>query len=208
MLQEYFGFSEDPFGATPDPRNLYPSKTHSEAMASLKVGYYNNRGFTTLIASPGMGKTTLLFRLLHDIRDEARTVFLFNIGSDCKPRELLAYILRDLGIIPGQTGVEMHDQLNALLIKEARANRKVVVVIDEAQSLSNNALEMVRLLTNFETSQAKLIQVVLAGQPQLSEKLMHPSLLQLRQRISTHARLDPLSREESCTYTHSCYAAP
>ena len=198
MLTQYFGFHEDPFGATPDPRYLYSSRTHREALASLQYGFYNNRGFTALIAPPGMGKTTLLFHFLDHIRETARSVFMFN--TQCEPRELVSYILRDIGIVPGAGGVEMHEQLNGALIAAAREGRRFVLVIDEAQNLSDAALETVRLLTNFETSRAKLIQVVLAGQPQLSDKLMCPSLVQLRQRISNICRLEAFSKEETVAY--------
>lgn len=198
MLVRYFGFREDPFGATPDPRFLYRSHTHREALASLQYGFYSNRGFTALIAPPGMGKTTLLFRFLDEIRDSARSVFLFD--TQCEPRELVGYILHDLGITPGRDSVEMHAQLNGVLVAEARAGRKFVVVIDEAQNLSDAALETVRLLTNFETPRAKLMQIVLAGQPQLSDKLMSPALVQLRQRISTVCRLERFSAEETGAY--------
>jgi type II secretory pathway predicted ATPase ExeA len=198
MLEPYFGFRQDPFGVTPDPRILYPSLSHREAMASLRYGFYSNRGFTALIAPPGMGKTTLLFDSLDRIRESARSVFVFD--TQCEPEELIGYILRDLGIAPGRDRVEMHEQLHGVLVAEARAGRRFVLVIDEAQNLSDTALETVRLLTNFETPQAKLMQIVLAGQPQLSEKLMSPSLVQLRQRISTICRLEPLSNQEIRAY--------
>ena len=109
-------------------------------------------------------------------------------------------MLRDLGITPGRNGVEMREQLKDVLVKEARAGRRFVVVIDEAQNMSDDALEMVRLLTNFETPRAKLMQIVLSGQPKLSDKLMLPSLEQLRQRISTFCRLEPLSAEQTAAY--------
>ncbi len=198
MLLKYFGFREDPFGSTPDPRWLYQSPTHREALASLKYSFKSNRGFTALIAAPGMGKTTLLFRFLEDLRKSARTVFLFD--TQCEPRELISYILRDLDITPAESSVEKHEQLNDALLEEARAGRRFVTVIDEAQNLSDAALETVRLLTNFETPRAKLMQVVLAGQPKLSDNLMKPSLVQLRQRISTICRLDPLSADEASAY--------
>lgn len=198
MLLRYFGFKEDPFGATPDSRFLYHSHTHREALASLQYGFYCNRGFTALIAPPGMGKTTLLFRFLEDIRASARSAFLFD--SQCEPQELVGYILRDIGITPGPSNAERHEQLNRTLIAEARAGRQFVVVIDEAQNLSEAALEMVRLLTNFETPRAKLMQIVLSGQPKLAAKLMQPSLEQLRQRISTLCRLEPFSTEEITAY--------
>ncbi len=200
MFLEYFGFQQDPFGATPDPRCLYLSGTHREALASLEYGFLGNRGFTAMIAPPGMGKTTLLCRFLEGAQKTARTVFLFDVDAECEPRELVAYILRDIGITPAQSSSEMHEQLTGALTKENRAGRKFVVVIDEAQNLSDAVLERVRLLTNFETSRGKLMQVVLSGQPQLSEKLMRPSLVQLRQRISTMCRLEPLSTEETIAY--------
>lgn len=198
MLSQYFGFQEEPFGATPDPRWLYRSATHREALASLQYGFYSNRGFTALIAPPGLGKTTLLYQFLHDIRNSARIVFLFD--TQCEPMGLLRYILRDLGITPAINSDEMHEQLNEVLIKEARAGQKVVVVVDEAQNLSDEALEMLRLLTNFETPRAKLLQIVLAGQPLLAEKLMKHSMEQLRQRISTICLLEPFSMDQTTAY--------
>jgi general secretion pathway protein A len=200
MLLQYFGFRQDPFGTSPDSRYLYPSQTYREALASLKYGFLSNRGFTAMIASPGMGKTTLLFRFLNEIRVVARTVFLFDIDSECEPRDFVGYILRDIGITPGQSSSEMHEQLTGALVKENRAGRKFVVVIDEAQNLSDAVLERVRLLTNFETSTGKLMQIVLSGQPQLSDKLLQASLVQLRQRISTVCRLVPLSMDETFAY--------
>lgn len=198
MFSRYFGLDEDPFGSTPDPRWLYGSRTHQEALASLMYGYYTNRGFTALIAPPGLGKTTLLFRFLEDIHTSARTVFLFD--ALCEPLELVSYMLRDLGIVPGRNGVEMREQLKDVLVTEARVGKRFVVVIDEAQNMSDDALEMVRLLTNFETPRAKLMQIVLSGQPKLSDKLMRPSLEQLRQRISTFCRLEPLSADQTAAY--------
>jgi type II secretory pathway predicted ATPase ExeA len=200
MLLRYFGLNDDPFGVTPEPRYLYHSNTHREALASLKYAFYSNRGFTALIAPPGLGKTTLLHSFLGDIRASARSVFLFDIDSQCEPRELIGSILRDLGIVPAASGTEMHEQLNGVLVQEAREGRVVAIVIDEAQNLSDAALETVRLLSNFETTRAKLIHIVLAGQPQLSDKLMQPSLVQLRQRITTICRIDPLSAEETRAY--------
>jgi type II secretory pathway predicted ATPase ExeA len=200
MLLQYFGFKEEPFGINPDPRCLFLSRTHQQALDALGFAFANNRGFTAMIAPPGMGKTTLLFRFLEDIRDAARVVFLFDLDPQCEPREFVAYILRDLGIVPAQGSAEMHEQLSNAVINENRAFRKFVIVIDEAQNLSDAVLERVRLLTNFETSRGKLIQIVLSGQPQLSEKLQHASLVQLRQRISTVCHIESLSLEETVGY--------
>ncbi len=200
MLLQYFGFKEEPFGVSPDPRCLFLSRTHRQALEALEFGFSSNRGFTAMIAPPGMGKTTLLFRFLEDIRDSARIVFLFDLDATCEPREFVAYILRDLGITPSHSSAEMHDQLSKALMKENQHGRRFVIVIDEAQNLSEAVLERVRLLTNFETSRGKLIQVVLSGQPQLSDKLLQSSLVQLRQRISTVCHLEPLSDEEIAAY--------
>lgn len=199
-LLQHFGFQEDPFKINPDPRYLFPSQTHLEALASLEDGFYNNRGFIAMIAPPGMGKTTLLYRFLEDTQATARSVFLFDIDAECKPRDFVSYILRDFGISPAETSSEMHKQLGDALIKETQAGRKCVVVIDEAQNLSDAVLERVRLLTNFETSQGKLLQVILSGQPQLMDKLLQASLVQLRQRVSTVCRLELLSAEETIAY--------
>jgi len=198
MYSQYFGFQEEPFGATPDPRWLYRSAKHREALASLRHGFYSNRGFTALIAPPGLGKTTLLYQFLHDIRNSARIVFLFD--TQCEPLGLLRYILRDLGISAAAHRDEMHAQLEEVLIKESRAGRRVLVVVDEAQNLQDEALEMLRLLTNYETPQAKLLHIVLSGQPLLADTLMKPSMEQLRQRVSTTALLEPFSMDETTAY--------
>jgi type II secretory pathway predicted ATPase ExeA len=153
----------------------------------------------SLIAKPGMGKTTILFQLLSQLEGLARTVFLFQ--TLCSPKELLRSLLRDLGVSDDHGDVvRMQEQLNGVLAAEARQGRTVVVVIDEAQSLEDSALELVRMLSNFETSSYKMMQIILAGQPQLREKLASPQLLQLRQRMSVLARLQPLSVEESRLY--------
>jgi general secretion pathway protein A len=196
MFVEYFRFDKQPFGSTPDPSFLFQGDSHREALASLYCAYYANRGFTALIAEPGVGKTTLLFEFLDHIR--ARTVFLFN--TLCDPSELLPLILRDLGITPSQSAADQYLQLNNVLITEARAGRRFVLVIDEAQNLSMRALEAVRLLTNFESTQAKLMQVVLAGQPRLADTLSRHEVTQLQQRISTICRLAPLTPTEVSAY--------
>jgi type II secretory pathway predicted ATPase ExeA len=200
MLLRCFGLNDDPFGVTPEPRFLYQSNTHREALAGLKCGYYANRGFSALIADPGLGKTTLLQCFLGDIRNAVRSAFLFNIDGQCQPRELISSILRDLKIAPAGTTAAMYEQLNTVLAEEARLGRSAVVVVDEAQNLSDAALESLRLLSNFETTHRKLLYIILAGQSQLSERLENPVLVQLRQRITTVCRLDRLSTEEIRAY--------
>lgn len=199
MVLEFYKLKKQPFGVTPDPRFLFPSATHLEALASLVYGIETRRGFLALIASPGMGKTTLLFHLLNYLRGSARTVFLFQ--TQCAPLDLLRYLLRDLGVeTASRDPLKIHEQLNHILLREMRAGRRFVLVIDEAQNLSEPVLETARLLSNFETPGVKLVQMVLAGQPQLSEKLDRPSLSQLKQRISILARLEPFTPVETYAY--------
>ena len=199
MFLDYYGLPDQPFGATPDPRFLYFSRTHREAQASLWYGIHSRRGFVALVATPGMGKTTLLLQLLERLRSSARTAFLFQ--TQCDSRQFLRYLLGDLGLDSReQDPVRMHEQLNELLLREAAANRRVVVIIDEAQNLDESVLETVRLLSDFETPREKLMQIVLAGQPDLAAKLARPSLAQLGQRIGVLCRLDPLSPTETALY--------
>ena len=199
MLLEYYNLLEQPFGVTPDTRFLYLNHMYCEALASLWYGIEERRGFIALIAHPGMGKTTLLFQLLQRLRRiSARTVFLFQ--TCCSPDDLIRYLLLDFGIWPSSDAVSMRYQLNEALLQEARAGRQVVFVIDEAQNLSPATLESVRLLSDFETSQGKLLQIVLAGQPQLVNTLMKPEMLQLTQRLSVTNFLDPLDAEEVARY--------
>ena len=199
MFLDFYNLREQPFGVTPNPAYLYLSQTHREALASLYYGIENERGFLALIARPGMGKTTLLFQLLERLRNPCRTVFLFQ--TQCNSREFLRYLLSDLGY-PALDGdlVSMHLKLNETLIREAKSNKRFVLVVDEAQNLDNPVLETVRLLSDFETPRRKLMQIILSGQPELARKLLHRDLSQLRQRLSIIGRLAPLSPEEINQY--------
>ena len=199
-LVQYFGFQEEPFGLAPDPRYVYLGHTHEEALATLEHGLSTNRGFTALIAPAGIGKTTLLFRFLENTRNVARNVFLFDIDAHCEPQEFVAHVLRKIGIPPAQTSSEMNEQFSGAILKESRQGRGFVLVIDEAQNLSEAVLERMRLLTNFETAPGKMIHIILSGQPQLSGYLLQPSLELLRQRISTICRVEALSPEEIVPY--------
>jgi type II secretory pathway predicted ATPase ExeA len=172
---------------------------HQEALASLVYGTENNRGFLALIAKPGMGKTSLLYQYLQWTRTRARTAFVFQ--TDCDSREFIRHILLDLNLdASGKDLPAMHDMLNRLLMEEMRAGRRFVLVIDEAQNLEEKVLESVRLLSNFETPWAKLMQIIIAGQPQLAKRLARPSMLQLRQRISMIIRIEPFTIEETRAY--------
>jgi len=200
MYLDFYGLKEEPFGVTPDPRFLYLSPEHREALASIYYGIEAGRGFMALIAVPGMGKTTLLFHLLERFRSSARTAFLFQ--TQCSSRDFMRSLLNELGCESGagQDPVAMHEEFNRLLLQEARAGRRCIVIVDEAQNLDPSVLETIRLLSDFETPRAKLIQIVLAGQPELANKLARPSLAQLRQRISLIGRLGTLSPQETRKY--------
>jgi general secretion pathway protein A len=199
MVLNYYKLAEQPFGVTPDPRYLYLSPTHREALASALYGITVGRGFTALIAKPGMGKTTILFHLLQKLHESARTVFLFQTQSS--PRDLLRSLLVDLGIEDdGGDMVQMQAKINQALLHHSASGKRFVVVIDEAQNLDESVLEVVRMLSNFETPREKLMQIVLAGQPQLAKRLASPSMEQLRQRVSIVARLMPLDAAETRSY--------
>jgi len=199
MVLDFYQLREQPFGVTPDPRYLYFSPGHREALASLFYGIETSRGFLSLVAEPGMGKTTLLFQLLQRWSGYAHSAFLFQ--TQCDSRELIRYLLRDLGLkCDGEDFVRMHSELNEFLFREMLAGRPVVIFIDEAQNLTDTVLETVRLLSDFESTDKKLLQIVLAGQPELAQRLSRPGLTQLRQRIVVQARLDALPAPEVIRY--------
>ncbi len=175
------------------------SPTHREAMASVFSGVMQNRGFTALIAHPGMGKTTLLFDLLQRIPRSLKTVFLFQ--TQCSERDLIRSILADLGVHnAGDDLAGMQGKLKGALLREASQGRRVIVLVDEAHNLDDSVLEGLRVLSNFETGQDKLLHIVLAGQPELARKLASPALEQLRQRVSVVARIAPLNPAEGRAY--------
>ena len=206
-LLSFYGLQQQPFDVTPDPAYLYFTPSHRAALTSLKEGIEHFRGFMMLVADPGMGKTTLLNRLMEELAESARIVFLFQ--TQCTSRELLCFILNELEVDhTGMDVVAMHRALNQALLEEMLRGRRFVLVVDEAQNLSEPVLETIRLLSDFETTHSKLIQIVLAGQPQLADSLMRPSLVQLRQRIAALSNLKPLSATETAEYiTHRLRSA-
>jgi len=198
-MLEFYGLQQQPFDVTPDPAYLYFSPSHREALTSLKQGIEHFRGFMMLVAEPGMGKTTLLNKLMEELTDSARVVFLFQ--TQCSSRELLCFILNELEVDhTGMDVVAMHRALNQALLEEMLRGRRFVLIVDEAQNLQEPVLETIRLLSDFETTHSKLIQIVLAGQPQIAETLMRPSLVQLRQRIAVLANLKSLTPDETAAY--------
>jgi general secretion pathway protein A len=199
MVEDYYKLREQPFGVTPDSRYIFLSPTHREALASLLYGIESGCGFLAMIARPGLGKTTLLFHLMNQLREKALTVFLFE--TVCTPMDLLRALLAGLGVQETQGSlVQMQSRLKQVLVEQARLGKRVVVLIDEAQNLDDSVLELIRMLSNFETPQEKLIQIIFSGQPQLADKIGSPDLEQLRQRISIFACLSPFSREETQLY--------
>jgi len=199
MFLKFFGLRQQPFGFSPDPSFLYLSSAHREALASLSYGIEAGCGFLALIAKTGTGKTTVLFHLLEKFRSSARTAFLFQ--TQCTSREFMRFLLADLGCeTDDQDLARMHERFNNELLQEARAGRRFIIVIDEAQNLDASVLETVRLLSDFETSRAKLLQIVLAGQPEFADKLASHGMAQLRQRVTLLKRLAPLSPEETKDY--------
>jgi general secretion pathway protein A len=199
MYAQFYGLRESPFALTPDPRYLFMSEPHKEALASAVYGVQERKGFVLILGEVGTGKTTLIRHLLGRFGPNIRSVFVFNPAVSFI--ELLQLMLRDLELpCPSMRRVEMIDTLNDYLLKEAAAGRYVVVIIDEAQHLSPTVLEEVRMLSNLETARGKLIQILLVGQPELGEKLGRPELRQLRQRISLVAELKPLSYEDTVRY--------
>jgi type II secretory pathway predicted ATPase ExeA len=199
MFLDFYRLREQPFGVTPDPRFLYFSPGHREALASLFYGIETGRGFLSLVAEPGMGKTTLLFQLLKRWKGYVHSAFLFQ--TQCDSRELLRYLMEDLGLDSQDRDiVRMHADLNDFLFRETKAGKRVVLFIDESQNLSDSVLETVRLLSDFEAPDRKLLQIVLAGQPELEQRLARPGLTQLEQRIAVRARLEPLPRAEVLRY--------
>jgi general secretion pathway protein A len=200
MYTKYFGFNEKPFTLTPNPRFIYLSKHHKEAFAHLLYGINNHYGFIELIGEVGTGKTTVLRTLLTQLNEESyRSALIFN---PCLTGvELLRSINNEFGLSCGSSYAnELLDELNRFLLKENEQGITVVLVIDEAQNLSPDILEQLRLISNLETENDKLIQIVLAGQPELSGLLDLPELRQLNQRIAVRYRLRPMCMNETRTY--------
>jgi len=200
MYSNYFGFNEKPFTLTPNPRFIYLSKSHKEAFAHLLYGINSHYGFIELIGEVGTGKTTVLRTLLGQLHDDSyRCALIFN---PCLTGvELLRSINQEFGL-PAQTEFanELLAELNRFLLAENSRGVTVVLVIDEAQNLQPAVLEQLRLISNLETENDKLIQIVLAGQPELEALLAKPELRQLNQRIAVRYKLKSMSLEETGFY--------
>jgi len=204
MYRKYYGFSEDPFQLNTDPRFFYMSRHHHEAYAHMIYALNESKGFTVITGEIGTGKTSLIQLMLAQYRGRTRTVHLFN--PKLTSRDFLKYICHNLGLkteSPSMEPLSKGDLLTLLdnfLRKCQSLKERVVLIIDDAQALSPTLLEEVRLLTNLETAQGKLLQVILMGQPELEKVLTDPQYRALRQRISVRYRLQPLRHEETREY--------
>jgi len=200
MYKKFFNLRENPFNVNPDPRYLFFTPSAQEALASLTYGIQTRKGIVLLTGEVGTGKTTLLNKLLDWLHQrQAATAFIFN--TQLSVSDLFDCLMADFGIIPEpRTKGGMLLRLYRWLLERHQAGQLAVLVVDEAQHLSQQALEEIRLLTNLETSSEKLLQIVLSGQPELEEKLRHPQLRQLRQRITLRCRTSQLSLTETRGY--------
>lgn len=199
MYTAFYGLREKPFALSPDPRFLYLAGSHREALAHLLYGIEQGEGFISITGEVGTGKTTLCRTLLERLEGNLEVAFLFNPSRT--GLELLQSICAEFGLpAEGLARRSLMAQLNTFLVEQKRIGRRVLLIIDEAQTLSETTLEQVRLLSNLETSREKLIQILLLGQPELDRKLDERGLRQLRQRISVRWKLEPLGAQETRAY--------
>jgi general secretion pathway protein A len=200
VYTEFFGLTEKPFSITPDPRYLYMSARHADALAHLIYGISESGGFIQLTGEVGTGKTTLIRSLLEQLPEKAEIALILN--PQLSAREFLQVICEELGTAPpSEPSVKgLIDALNAHLLDRHAAGKRVVLIVDEAQTLSPELLEQVRLLTNLETAKQKLLQIILIGQPELRALLGRPEMRQIAQRVTGRYHLEPLTKEDSAAY--------
>jgi len=199
VYERFFGLADAPFRLTPDPRYLFLSKRHADALAHLKLGLTESSGFVCITGDVGTGKTTLLRHFLATLGPEIATAYVFNPALTSL--ELLQTINADFGLpATSASKTELLQALNAHLLAQHERGRRAMVVVDEAQALDLEVLEQLRLLSNLETTTEKLLRIILVGQPQLRTMLQHPDLTQLNQRITLRWHIGPLGRRESAAY--------
>lgn len=200
IYNPYFGFSENPFNISPDPEFLYRSPQHEEALANLIYGVRSRKGFIVLTGEVGTGKTTML-ECLRDYLDTMRTEFAFIFNSRLNPDQFFEMLAYDFDLdCDRKSKTDVLFALNTLLIKQAEKGRTCVLLVDEAHNLEWDVLEEIRLLGNLENRGGKLLQIILAGQPELDRKLDAPNLRQLKQRIVLRCSLNPLEPSEAIGY--------
>jgi len=200
MYKEFFGLRANPFNVNPDPRYLFLTRHTEEALACLTYGIQSRKGFVLLTGEVGTGKTTLINKLLEWLRmQQVSTAFIFNSRMDVP--QLLDFMMADFGIpCDAKSKSQILQRLYNWLLDRYRAGETAVLIVDEAQSLSDEVLEEIRMMTNLETFTEKLLQIVLVGQPELEQRLKQPHLRQLRQRLTLRAKTHPFNLEETKSY--------
>ena len=201
MYRSFFGLHEEPFSITPNPRILFHSQSHQEALRYLLHGIAERQGFIAITGEVGTGKTLLCRTLLDQVGGNVRTALIFN--AYMSELDLLRSINEDFGIAAsGATRKELIDTLQGFLIREFSAGHNAVLIIDEAQNLAPPVLEQIRMLSNLETERGKLLQIVFVGQPEFRQQLARADLRQLNQRIALRYQLRPLNRQDTEDYVH------
>ncbi len=199
VYTQFYGFTEPPFNITPDPRYMFFSDRHREAFNHLLFGLQHRKGFIQLTGEVGSGKTTLCRTLLTQLGEHYHTALVLN--PMLTEAQLLRAVLKEFGAPKvSHDHLENYEAINEFLLEKAKTGRECVLIIDEAQDLSNTLLEQIRLLSNLETDNSKLIQIILLGQPELRDKLNDPALRQLRQRITIRYHLGPLAKTDTRRY--------
>ena len=199
MYESFYGLKQKPFSMLPDPGFLYPSKKHETALILLEYGLMNHAGFCVISGEIGAGKTTLLRKLLHNIEANVTVGMITNTHQSFG--ELLDWVLSAFGIHkPGMNKVEMHQLLVDFLLEQYANNKTTLLIVDEAQNMSVDALEELRMISNVNSEKDLVLQVILAGQPALKDHLRVPELRQFAQRISVDYHLDALNETETCGY--------
>jgi general secretion pathway protein A len=200
MYKEFFGLRANPFNVNPDPRYLYLTRHTEEALACLTYGIQSRKGFVLLTGEVGTGKTTLINKLLEWLRlQQVATAFIFNSRLDVP--QFLDFMMADFAIpCDSKSKSQVLQRLYNWLLDRYRAGETAVLIVDEAQNLSDEVLEEIRMLTNLETFTEKLLQIVLVGQPELEQRLKQPQLRQLRQRLTLRAKTHPFNLEETKSY--------